>query len=79
MLAAVTWCLAFAVSTVAQVRTQTSTTNLQATKEVKVESGEVAAIEGNDPFVKMSDGALRHFPNVWPQRLLPRAPSIPRR
>jgi LPXTG-motif cell wall-anchored protein len=64
MLASVTLGLAFAVSAVAQVQTQTSTTTLQATKEVKIESGEVVAVEGNDLFVKMSDGTLRHFPNV---------------
>jgi hypothetical protein len=50
MLAAVRLCLAFAVSTVAQVQTRTSTTTLQATEEVKVESGEVVAVEGNDLF-----------------------------
>ena len=64
ILASVTLCLAFAVSTVAQVQTQTSTTTLQATQEVKIESGEVVAVDGNDLFVKMSDGTLRHFPNV---------------
>lgn len=64
MLAAGMLCLAFTVSTVAQVQTQTSTTNLPATKEVKIESGEVVAVEGNDLFVRMPDGTLRHFPNV---------------
>jgi LPXTG-motif cell wall-anchored protein len=64
MLTGVTLCLAFAISTVAQVQTQTSTTTLQATKEVKIESGVVEAVDGNDLFVKMSDGTLRHFPNV---------------
>lgn len=64
ILASVTLCLAFAVSTVAQVQTQTSTTTLQAIQEVKIESGEVVAVDGNDLFVKMSDGTLRHFPNV---------------
>jgi len=57
-------CLAFAVSTVAQVQTQTSTTTGQVTKEVTIESGEVVAVEGNDLFVKMSDGTVRDFPNV---------------
>jgi hypothetical protein len=33
-------------------------------QEVKIESGEVVAVKGNDLFVKMSDGTLRHFPNV---------------
>lgn len=64
VLASVILCLAFAVSTVAQVQTKTTTTNLQPTHEVNVESGEVVAVDGNDLFVKMSDGTLRHFPNV---------------
>jgi LPXTG-motif cell wall-anchored protein len=57
-------CLALAASISAQVQTQTSTTTGKATKEVKIESGEVVAVEGNDLFVKMADGNLRHFPNV---------------
>jgi LPXTG-motif cell wall-anchored protein len=64
ILASVILCLAFAVSTLAQVQTQTTTTTLQPTHEVTVESGEVVAVDGNDLFVKMSDGTLRHFPNV---------------
>jgi hypothetical protein len=61
---AVMLCLAFAVSTVAQVQTQTSTTTGQVTKVVTIEDGEVVAVEGNDLFVKMPDGTLRDFPNV---------------
>jgi len=61
---AVMLCLAFAVSTIAQVETQTSTTTGQATKAVKIESGEVVAVEGNNLFVKMSDGSVRDFPNI---------------
>jgi len=57
-------CLALAVSVSAQVQTQTTTTIGKATKEVTIEGGEVVAVEGNDLFVKMSDGNLRHFPNV---------------
>ena len=56
--------LAFVVSTVAQVQTQTSTTTGQVTKVVQVESGEVVAVEGNNLFVKMPDGSLRDFPNI---------------
>jgi LPXTG-motif cell wall-anchored protein len=56
--------LAFAVATVAQVQTQTTTTSGPATKAVTIESGEVVAVEGNNLFVKMSDGTLRDFPNV---------------
>ena len=59
-----TLCLIFAVPTFAQVQTRTSTAYGQATKEVTIESGEVVAVEGNDLFVKMSDGTLRHFPNI---------------
>ena len=57
-------CLAFAASISAQVQTHTSTATGMTTKEVKIESGEVVAVEGNDLFVKMSDGTLRDFPNV---------------
>jgi hypothetical protein len=63
-LAAGALCLAFAVSTIAQVQTQTSTTAGQVTKVVQVESGEVVAVEGNNLFVKMPDGSLRDFPNI---------------
>lgn len=64
ILVAGTACFIFAVLTFAQVQTQTSTTHGSPTKEVKIESGEVASVDGNDLFVKMSDGTLRHFPNV---------------
>jgi LPXTG-motif cell wall-anchored protein len=64
VLASIMLCLFFAISTVAQVQTQTTTTTLQPTHDVTVESGEVVAVDGNDLFVKMSDGTLRHFPNV---------------
>ena len=63
-LAAGALCLAFAVATVAQVQTQTTTTSGPATKAVTIESGEVIAVEGNNLFVKMSDGTLRDFPNI---------------
>ena len=64
IVAAVMLCLAFAVSTVAQVQTQTTTKAGPATKTVVIENGEVVAVEGNNLFVKMSDGTLRDFPNV---------------
>ena len=54
----------FAVLTFAQVQTQTTTTSGPPTHAVTVESGEVVSVEGNDLFVKMSDGTLRHFPNI---------------
>jgi hypothetical protein len=63
-LAAAVLCIASAASTSAQVQTTTTITSGIPTKEVKIESGEVVAVKGNDLFVKMSDGTLRHFPNV---------------
>lgn len=56
--------IAFATSMGAQVNTQSSTTSGQATHEVTVERGEVVLVRGNDLFVKMDDGTMRHFPNV---------------
>ena len=64
ILATATLCLNFAARTFAQVQTQTTTTSGPSTKEVTIESGEVVAVEGNDLFVKMSDGTLRDFPNI---------------
>jgi LPXTG-motif cell wall-anchored protein len=64
VLGAGTICLAFAARTCAQVQTTTSTTHGNASKEVKVERGEVSLVEGNDLFVKMEDGSIRHFPNI---------------
>ena len=57
-------CFIFAVPTFAQVQTQTITTSGPSTQAVQIESGEVVSVEGNDLFVKMSDGTLRHFPNI---------------
>jgi hypothetical protein len=57
-------CLIFAVSSIAQVQTQKSTTAGPASKDVKVERGEVVLVEGNDLIVKMEDGTIRHIPNV---------------
>ena len=59
-----TACFIFAVPTFAQVQTQTITTSGPSTKAVQIESGEVVSVEGNDLFVKMSDGTLRDFPNI---------------
>ncbi len=66
ILVTATFCLNFAALTFAQVQTQTTTTSGPSTKEVTIENGEVVAVEGNDLFVKMSDGTLRDFPNVSP-------------
>jgi hypothetical protein len=64
ILVAGTACFIFAVLTFAQVQTQTSTTSGGTTRQVQIESGEVVSVDGNDLFVKMSDGTLRHFPNI---------------
>lgn len=65
VLGAGTVCLAFAVSSFAQVQTTTTTTTQGApTKEVKVEHAEVLLVEGNDLILKMGDGSIRHIPNV---------------
>lgn len=57
-------CVALAISSAAQVQTQTQTTSGAPTKEVKVESGEVVAVKGNDLFVRMPDGSIRDFPDI---------------
>jgi hypothetical protein len=57
-------CLGFAVSTSAQVQSQTTKTSGTPTTKVKIEKGEVIAVRGNDLFVEMDDGSLRHFPKV---------------
>jgi hypothetical protein len=57
-------CIGFAMSSIAQVQTQQSTTAGLASKSVTVERGEVVLVEGNDLFVKMEDGSIRHIPNV---------------
>jgi RNase P/RNase MRP subunit p29 len=64
VLAAATLFLAFAVSTSAQVKTETTTTAGTPTKEATVERGEVVMVDGNDLIVKMEDGTIRHFPNI---------------
>jgi len=63
VLAAAVLCAAFAASTRAQVQ-QTTTTSGTPTRAVKIESGEIVAVKGNDLFVKMPDGTIRDFPNV---------------
>ncbi len=64
MLLAVGVFLTFTVSMMAQVQSQTSTTEGAATKQVKVERGEVVYVSGNDLVVKMEDGEIRHIANV---------------
>ena len=57
-------CAVFALSMSAQVQTQTTTTSEKGTVATKVESGTVVMVSGNDLVVQMSDGTIRHFPNV---------------
>lgn len=64
VLGAGTICLALAASVNAQVQTATTTTHGPASKDVKVDRGEVVLVEGNDLFVKMEDGTIRHFANI---------------
>lgn len=56
--------ITFALGMSAQVQTETTATSGQATHDVTVEHGEVVLVRGNDLFVKMDDGSMRHFPNV---------------
>lgn len=64
VLAVVTICLAFAVSTSAQMQSTTTTSSGVPTRDVTIESGVVVAVAGNNLFVKMADGTLRDFPNI---------------
>jgi RNase P/RNase MRP subunit p29 len=57
-------CCALAISTNAQIQTETSTTVGRTTMQVQLERGEVVLVNGNDLVVKMEDGTIRHFPNV---------------
>jgi LPXTG-motif cell wall-anchored protein len=55
--------LAFAMSTLAQDTSQTTTTrhHEQASKAVQVEKGEVVYVSGNELVVKMEDGQVQHL------------------
>jgi len=57
-------CLLLSAVMMAQVQTQTTTSQGQPTVETKVERGEVVNVSGNDLVVKMEDGQIRNFPNV---------------
>jgi RNase P/RNase MRP subunit p29 len=57
-------CIALSLPATAQVETQKTVTEGQATKQVKVERGEIVYVSGNNIVVKMEDGTLRHFDNV---------------
>jgi len=64
VLAMATVCIALAHSGRAQVQTTTTTTAGQTSQIVKVDRGEVLAVEGNDLIVRMADGSIRHFENI---------------
>jgi hypothetical protein len=57
-------CVFLALSAGAQVQTATTTKTGQPSEVVRVEHGEVVAVEGNDLIVKMADGSIRHFENI---------------
>ncbi|MFZ0294301.1 MAG: hypothetical protein WAL52_11905 [Candidatus Sulfotelmatobacter sp.] len=52
------------LSVSAQVKTETTTTSGQPTRQVTVDRGEVVLVRGNDLVVKMEDGTMRHIANV---------------
>ena len=54
----------FVTAATAQVKTEKSKTQGQATVQTHVERGEVVAVSGNDVVVKMENGEIRNFPNV---------------
>ena len=64
VLAIATVCIALAHSGRAQVQTTTTTTAGQSSQIVKVDRGEVLAVEGNDLIVRMADDSIRHFENI---------------
>ena len=64
VLAIGTVCVAFALCAGAQVQTKTSIQEGQSSNVVRVERGEVLAVEGNDLIVRMADGSIRHFENI---------------
>ena len=56
--------LAFTVRMSAQVQTTTEEKEGETTQKVTVHRAEVLAVEGNDLFVKMEDGSIRHIADV---------------
>jgi hypothetical protein len=61
--AGILWAVS-AQSTGAQVQTTTQVQSGQSTEVVRVDHGEVMAVEGNDLIVKMENGSVRHFENI---------------
>jgi hypothetical protein len=56
--------LALTLAATAQVKSTTSTTEGTPTKEVKVDRAVVEVVSGNDVWVKMEDGQVRHISHV---------------
>jgi hypothetical protein len=57
-------CLAFSLPSAAQVQTSKTEAHGPATRQVKVERGEIVYINGHSVIIKMEDGKLEHFDNV---------------
>jgi len=57
-------CMILSLPAFAQVQTEKSVSAGEATKQVKIDRGEVVYVSGNDVVIKMQDGTLRHFNNV---------------
>ena len=57
-------CLAFSLPSAAQVQTSKTESHGPATKEVKIERGEIVYVSGNTVVLKMDDGTLKEFDNV---------------
>jgi hypothetical protein len=58
-------CMGIVLSTGAQVKTETTATpGTFAAQEVTVDRGEVVRVSGNDLWLKMADGEIRHIANV---------------
>jgi len=57
-------CLALALNISGQLQSQTTTVSGTPTTQVNVEGGVVVSVQGNDLFVEMDDGRVRHFPKV---------------
>ena len=56
--------LALTTAATAQVKTTTSTAEGTPTKEVKVDRATVEYVSGNDVWVKMEDGSVRHIAHI---------------
>jgi hypothetical protein len=56
--------LAFTIAATAQVKTTTSTAEGTPTKEIKVDRAVVEYVSGNDVWVKMENGEIRHIRHV---------------